>query len=155
MVWFVAHHQHRQELQKRLIEELVEMQGTCVSGHLNRIFNCLIGFEDILQISLEDNYKFKLRELLDQNATGDEELLDSIIMAEWTDVTKEKCVDIAIRCRADLLKALELKTDKDEEKWYYDVIYKWSGLDIKAYIISKVKQINVNVNNKEVIPIKE
>ena len=155
MVWFVAHHQHRQELQKRLIEELVEMQGTCVSGHLNRIFNCLIGFEDILQISLEDNYKFKLRELLDQNATGDEELLDSIIMAEWTDATKEKCVDIAIRCRADLLKALELETDKDEEKWYYDVIYKWSGLDIKAYIISKVKQINVNVNNKEAIPIKE
>ena len=163
MVWFVAHHQYRQELQKRLIEELIEMQGTCVSGHLNRIFNCLIGFEDILQISLEENYKFKLRELLDQNATGDEELLDSIIMAEWTDITKESCDDIATRCRSDLLKALELKTDADEEKWYYDVVYKWSGLDIKAYellrknqdIVSKVKEIKIdkkdnNDNNKTV-----
>jgi hypothetical protein len=155
MVWFVAHHQYRQELQKRLIEELIEMQGTCVSGHLNRIFNCLIGFEDILQISLEDNYKFKLRELLDQNATGDEELLDSIIMAEWTDMTKERCADIATRCRSDLLKALELKTDTDEEKWYYDVVYKWSGLDLKAYEISKLKQIKIdkkdnNDNNKTI-----
>ena len=146
MIWFIAHHQHRQELQKRLIEELIEMQGTCVSGHLNRIFNCLIGFEDILQISPEDNYKFKLRERLDQGVAGDEELLDAIIMAEWTDATKERCANIANASRRDLLVALELQTDDDEEKWFYEVVYKWSGLDLKAYELLRRSQRNEDLN---------
>ena len=141
MVWFIGCHPHRSELQKRLGEELNEMQGTCVSGHLNRIFNCLIGFEDILQISLENDYKHRLREELDKLGADEEELIDAIIMAEWNAKTRKRCVVVSNVARETTWKLLEghlngdsaklSKEDPDEAKWFYDTVFKWSGLKLE------------------------
>jgi hypothetical protein len=52
-VWsFVAVHNDREELEKRLIEELYDMSGTCSSGYAERLVNVMSGFCDLsLKIS--------------------------------------------------------------------------------------------------------
>jgi hypothetical protein len=52
-VWsFVAVHNDRSELEKRLIEELYDMSGTCSSGYAERLVNVMSGFCDLsLKIS--------------------------------------------------------------------------------------------------------
>jgi hypothetical protein len=57
-IWFyiINHEKSKEELQKRLFEELEEMSGTCTSGFLMRLLNTLSGFDDdlSLKISYED-----------------------------------------------------------------------------------------------------
>lgn len=42
----IARSPHRQELLKRMAEELVDMEGLCSTGHMSRIMNIVQGFED-------------------------------------------------------------------------------------------------------------
>lgn len=45
-VWkIVNQHEHKNELIKRLFEELIDMNGTCSTGHLSRLINIFSGFE--------------------------------------------------------------------------------------------------------------
>lgn len=57
-IWFyiMNNEKNKEELQKRLFEELEEMSGTCTSGFLMRLLNTLSGFDDdlSLKISYED-----------------------------------------------------------------------------------------------------
>ena len=58
-IWFYIENndENKEELQKRLFEELEEMSGTCTSGFLMRLLNTLSGFDDddlTLKISYED-----------------------------------------------------------------------------------------------------
>jgi hypothetical protein len=57
-LWFYinSNEDNREELLKRLFEELEEMAGTCTSGFIMRLLNTLSGFEDglSLKISYED-----------------------------------------------------------------------------------------------------
>lgn len=51
---------HKDEMCKRLIDELYDMYSTCSTGHLSRIINCLSGFIDSgvkVSISVEDQLK--------------------------------------------------------------------------------------------------
>jgi hypothetical protein len=131
MIYFVSKHKYRIELQKRLIEELEEMNGTCVSGHLNRIFNCLMGFEDILNNNIEEEYRYLLRKYLDEGGSKNEELLDAIVMAEWSEGMKKECIEVGSRARKRVQEELpdSIKEEKEND-WYMDVLYKWSGLKI-------------------------
>ena len=53
-----SHPEFRGELEKRILEELVDMADTCSSGHTWRFVNVLSVYEgDILQISWEDQIK--------------------------------------------------------------------------------------------------
>jgi hypothetical protein len=46
-VWtYISTHVHKDELCKRLLEELVEMAGTCSSGYATRLLNVLSGYGD-------------------------------------------------------------------------------------------------------------
>jgi hypothetical protein len=55
LVWtYLAQHDSREELEKRLLEELSEMAGTCSSGFAARLVNVLSGFADFsIRISWE------------------------------------------------------------------------------------------------------
>lgn len=44
--------EHRIELEQRLLEELVEMNGWCSTGHLVRLLNTLHGFDPLVHVSL-------------------------------------------------------------------------------------------------------
>ena len=42
-------------MEKRLLEELIEMSGTCSSGYVSRLINCVSGYgEMMLKISFEE-----------------------------------------------------------------------------------------------------
>ena len=45
-IWsIIKTHEHRESLTTRLFEELIDMSGSCTSGHISRIVNVLSGFE--------------------------------------------------------------------------------------------------------------
>ena len=54
-VWSaIQQHEHQEELNKRLIEEISEMADTCSTGHLLRLVNVFSGFEDGIRIGVFD-----------------------------------------------------------------------------------------------------
>jgi hypothetical protein len=55
----IRHHKYREELQKRLFEELVEMSGKCATGYVIRLVNVLSGFDDkfFVRIPPEESMK--------------------------------------------------------------------------------------------------
>ena len=55
-VWTYIHgHEFEEEMRKRLLQELVEMAGTCSTGYANRMVNSITGFGDFsLRISWRD-----------------------------------------------------------------------------------------------------
>ena len=64
---------HRDELQKRLLEELIDSNNKCSSGYVSRIVNTLSGFGDMsLQISFEDQIVTILETRLNAEITKDE-----------------------------------------------------------------------------------
>jgi len=55
-IWsYIQANEFKSEMIKRLFEELEEMSGTCASGFLSRLVNCLSGFGELqITISMED-----------------------------------------------------------------------------------------------------
>lgn len=49
----------RSVLLERLKEELIEMQGSCGSGHLSRTVNCLMGFHPEIRMEINSNDRLK------------------------------------------------------------------------------------------------
>lgn len=75
---------HQTELIQRFKEELDDMSGTCASGHLSRIMNCLIGFHPDIEMNIGEthrvfsilNHTIQTRVIKDQNS--DDILIDMI-----------------------------------------------------------------------------
>lgn len=55
-IWTYIHqHEHEQEMKERLLQELVEMSGTCSTGFASRLINVISGFGEYnLRISWDD-----------------------------------------------------------------------------------------------------
>lgn len=71
------------ELEKRLVEELVDMGDTCSSGHSGRFVNVLSMYDDTLKISWEEQLKSNIAGRLNARIRDcpDEELRTSLAMA--------------------------------------------------------------------------
>ena len=56
-IWtIINHHEHKDELTKRLFEELIDMNGTCSTGHTSRLVNIFSGFElngEIIKLNID------------------------------------------------------------------------------------------------------
>ena len=65
---WIYKHKYREELEKRLVEELRATQGFCTTGHLARLINVVQGFTDDenlqIKISLKDQAKSVVRTFL-------------------------------------------------------------------------------------------
>ena len=60
LVWdYICHSEHKDELEKRLLQELEDMDQTCSTGHLSRILNILSGYfsESVVKITLKDQLR--------------------------------------------------------------------------------------------------
>lgn len=60
LVWeYICQSEHCDELEKRLLQELEDMDQTCSTGHLSRILNILSGYfsESVVQITLKDQLR--------------------------------------------------------------------------------------------------
>ena len=50
---------HKNELEKRLLEEMTEMNGWCSTGHVTRLVNVFQGFDPLIQISMSLHAEIK------------------------------------------------------------------------------------------------
>ena len=77
-VWtYIQDSEHKTELEKRLLEELIESNNKCSTGYTSRLVNTLSGFDDNMSISisfedqiisnLEGRLNAKIREMSDDN----------------------------------------------------------------------------------------
>lgn len=92
-VWlWIQEHEHKAELEKRLLEELKEMHGYCSTGHLARIVNIIQGFTEekelLVRISENEQYNAVIRQYLNKvlSSCQDEEIIDG--MTEGSDKFK-------------------------------------------------------------------
>jgi hypothetical protein len=83
-VWLWIHEQEEiDELEKRLVEEIIEMEGYCATGHLGRLVNVMQGFTDDMkiQVSDEDQYNKIIRAYLTDQLSNctDDDVIDGMI----------------------------------------------------------------------------
>jgi hypothetical protein len=52
--YYINNHEHKEEMIKRLIEEIHESKDTCVSGHITRMINSLQGFQNDFCTKLDE-----------------------------------------------------------------------------------------------------
>ena len=50
-------HKHKKEMRKRLMEEINESSGVCITGHITRLINSIRGFDDVEFDIIVDNYE--------------------------------------------------------------------------------------------------
>ena len=83
-VWtYIQDSQFREELEKRLLEELVESNNKCSTGYVSRLVNTLSGFDESMSItiSFEDQIVANLEGRLNANIKNikDEEYMDLVL----------------------------------------------------------------------------
>ncbi|MGL5961117.1 MAG: hypothetical protein ACRCZ0_04125 [Cetobacterium sp.] len=57
--YYIINHEHKDEMIKRLIEEINESEGTCASGHVTRMINSLRGFQNDFCTNLDEYESIK------------------------------------------------------------------------------------------------
>jgi hypothetical protein len=55
--YYIQNHQYKDELMKRLCEELCDMADTCTTGHIGRLVNIFSGYEVTLSMPIEEEIK--------------------------------------------------------------------------------------------------
>lgn len=78
----IEQHNHREELEKRVIEELEEMSGTCSSGHIIRLANIFNGFDIELNINIQEEFKYKFKHILMKEIENNENCEELVIDIE-------------------------------------------------------------------------
>jgi len=76
----IERHSQKNDLNERLLDELIDMSGKCSTGHLSRLINVLQGFETDLQvkvkININDEVYAKIKHLIEQEVINDEKMDD-------------------------------------------------------------------------------
>ena len=82
---YIQDSQYKTELEKRLLEELIDSHNKCSSGYVSRIVNCISGFGDVsLQISFEDQIITVLETRLNSKIMEEDEITSDTILDEMT-----------------------------------------------------------------------
>jgi len=82
---WISEDNYREELQKRLLEELKEMKGQCTTGHLARLINVIQGFTEdekmLIKISNVDQINSVVRQYLNKCLIDckDEKVIEGLI----------------------------------------------------------------------------
>ena len=84
-MWTYANgHQHKDELVKRLEEELIDASGLCSTGHAFRLLNIISGYDEVsIGISIEDEFMAKAQRMLNEYIMGMKEADD--VLGEMTE----------------------------------------------------------------------
>lgn len=135
MVWMKINTSNdKNELEKRLIEELEEMNGMCATGHLSRLVNVLSGFFDNMsvKISFKDQVKNYIYNYYNKLLMSDKysELSDKII-DEMTESTADK--------KENLMKMISDNNNyketlkKEFSNVDSDIFDEWYSTSVKSY----------------------
>ena len=110
------------EASDRLKQELIDMQGTCISGHINRIFNALVGYVDMLVLNYDEIIKESINEFV-RECEQSENLLDAMVDQEYNTELQKILKD----CFDHVQKAVKINDQK-----IFDCMIKYFGDAIKT-----------------------
>lgn len=84
--------QYRDELEKRLVEELIDMCDTCASGHASRLINILSGYEFELKIEWIDQVKSNMAARMQKRISliEDLDLQEKVVLGMMKDAEPEE-----------------------------------------------------------------
>lgn len=75
VVNYIETHSNRDELYKRLLEELTESENMCWTGCMSRLVNTLVGFHPLIKMYFEYPYKEIVNQTLSELLTEEQTLL--------------------------------------------------------------------------------
>lgn len=83
---------NKKELEKRLTEELREMAGKCTQGHISRLCNVLVGFDEDFkpEISVGEHLQNKMSAIAQKDITLEEKVLEALILMEELGIPAEE-----------------------------------------------------------------
>lgn len=89
LLYFISKNTQKDDLNKRLTEELLDMYKTCATGHLSRMVNVLQGFDTNLKqkisINIDSEMYAKIKFVIEkeiQNAENSDEIIDDMMSDE-------------------------------------------------------------------------
>lgn len=130
---YISQHEHREELTRRLVEEIVAMDNYCSTGHLSRFLNVFQGFTDdpklMITISTKDQMWSVISHHLNKKMEkADDKILDAMISDDKTIFLNFVKLSIAPQLKTwlkeygnvekEIITALIKYTGS--EKWYID-----------------------------------
>lgn len=89
---YIKNHEYSKDLEKRLLEELNDMKGTCASGYITRLINTISGFGHFeMRISWEEQFRAKMHLYLNKSIMRYPNILErSKILEEMTEKGYDK-----------------------------------------------------------------
>lgn len=99
LIWGkIINSDHKEQLQKRLLEELGDMSDTCFTGHITRMMNVFTGYDEDMgiRISWFDQVKSNFTTLLQKYINENPDKKDAIIEELEEDSVKKLLPDILI-----------------------------------------------------------
>lgn len=119
---FIDSNPHKQELNKRLTEELTDMSGQCATGHLARLVNVVQGFEGVPQqkitMNIGDEVYARVSHSLTQALQRPENsaAADAMVMGDDRKVVNEFVANQLNRMAPELIKEYKDIVDPQEVK---------------------------------------
>jgi hypothetical protein len=141
----IEQHPQKNELNERLIDELIDMSNKCSTGHLSRLINVLQGFETNLKIKVEidikDEIYAKIKHLIEKNIM-EQENMDEImedILSENKTIYIEFVKNIINDNISEMLNEYKNVDNKDVIKEIINALDKYTGttnnfLFLKKYL---------------------
>ena len=154
-VWsYLSSHEYQKEMQKRLLEELEEMSGTCSTGFASRLINVISGFGEFnIRISWEDqiiaNFSGRLnaaaRKITDDDSIFyTHKLLD--VMKLWINSIEQK------ELKNDILNKLHTSECITEQPTITDIINQYLSENKNSKVNYCVEIFSQNVLNEMLLP---
>lgn len=121
---YICSHQYKDEMIKRLLEELVEMNDTCSTGFVSRLVNVISGFGDYnIKISWEEQITTSLINKLNIEAgkiTENIMFIDDVKIKNMYPDNPDDFIEVFI---SDVLYEMTLPTSKHSERMHFSYFF--------------------------------
>lgn len=138
MIWMkIKTSNYKEELEKRLIEEMEEMNGMCATGHVSRLINVLSGFFDNMSVKI--SFKDQVKNYIYNHYN---KILMSDKYSDLSDKIIDEMTESALDKKETLMKMVKDNDNKemlrkefsninsfDFEDWYTSSIKSYCGLE--------------------------
>lgn len=138
LVWRkIQSSEHIEELEMRLIEEMIDMNGMCITGHFSRLANVLSGFHYSVSISEKDRIKSIVFSRLNTILEGEREDTKSMLVEQMISESLDEKKDIIEFIRRNNIYH-RLKEDNNEigdlDEIFNTTIKQYCGIDVSINI---------------------
>lgn len=154
-VWTYIHeNENEEEMNKRLLEELEEMSGTCSTGFASRLINVISGFGEFnIRISWEDqvtaNFAGRLnavaRKITNEDSIFHTYKIEDVVKLWFNDIEQQKL-------KEDIIKNLHTSKYITENPTLSDVVTKYLEEDKEQKVKDCIEDFSEKVINEMALP---